>query len=264
MSLAHTPPLALGGLRYSSGALAALLCACLQPPSRPSGPSPGMYGAPSQEDGLELDEGFPHTWNPGEALLQGYIGATYLSDFTVSPSGAPPIGLEDDEYEVLPVVGGGAQWKLAGRSLDFGVEGFVAFSGRSDLAAFASSGGTTVVAFDVSLLVLELYGGPFVSLFASDRLRLYGSAGPLLQWVSYDQDDGVSEQVSTDGSGGGVYARAGFEFLLPSRKLVGLGVRWSDSSVNFSSDFGELDLSGFEVFVTYSYRQEPRGRYGWP
>lgn len=207
-------------------------------------------------------EDFPLTWNPGEVLLQGYAGARFLSEFMVSPSGAPPIELDDDEYEVFPVLGGGAQWKLAGRALDFGVEGMLAFSGRTNLEAFATSGGSTVIAFDVNLFLFEVYGGPFVSLFVGDKLRLYGSAGPLLQWAGYDQEDS-NEDRSANGSGGGVYARGGFEFLLPSRKLVGLGVRWSESSIDLDEDFGDLDLTGFEVFISYSYALEPRGSHHW-
>ena len=66
---------------------------------------------------------------------------------------------------ILPVLGGGAQWKLAGERLDLGLEALLSFSSRSNLQAFSSSGGTTTVAFDVDLLLVELYGGPFVSKF---------------------------------------------------------------------------------------------------
>ncbi len=204
-------------------------------------------------------------WTPGEVLLQGYVGASYLSEFQVSPSGEPPIELDEDEYEVLPAIGGGAQMKLAGNAIDFGLEGLLAFSGRSDLEAFASSGGATVAVFDVSLLVFEVYGGPFVSRFVGDRLRIYAGGGPLLQWVGYDQEDqsSVVEDEDEEGFGGGFYVRGGLEFLLPSRKLVGLGARWSESSIDLGQDFGDLDLSGLELFFSYSYRLEPRSRFGW-
>jgi hypothetical protein len=261
-----------GCLRAAGSGLLLSLCACLQAPGRPRGPVPvqepahadacaARQGDPTE--GGSRAAGFPLDWSPGEVLLQGYLGAKYLSEFSVNPSGTPPIELDEDEYEVLPVVGGGAQLKLAGRGLDFGVEGFLEFSGRSDLEAFASSGGTAVAVFDVSLLVFEAYGGPFVSLFAGDNLRLYGSAGPLLQWVGYDQDEDSSEEESADGSGGGLYARAGLEFLLPSRKLVGFGVRWSESSIDLGDEFGDLDLTGLDVFFTYSYGLEPRSAFDW-
>ncbi len=261
---ARIPPAARSSLR------AVTLCACLHAPSRPL-PSvdPAQAttrAAPRVALSQEVPpaQGFPLSWNPGQVLLQGYVGAKFLSEFTVTPGGSPPIELSQDEYDVLPVVGGGAQLKLAGKSLDFGIEGMLELSGRTNLEAFASSGGTSVAVFDVNLLVVEVYGGPFVSRFFGDSLRLYGGAGPLLQWVSYDQDDDSNVQQSTEGFGGGVYARGGFEFLLPSNKLVGLGARWSESNIDFNADFGEMDLTGLEVFFTYSYGLEPRSKYDWP
>jgi len=257
---------ALRGSRALLPALTLATCACMQPRARPTlAPALALPQGPDDPDSVPLAEGFPLVWNPGQVLLQGYIGASYLSEFQVSPSGAPPIELDDDEYEVLPVIGGGAQMKLAGNALDFGIEGFVAFSGRTDLEAFASSGGSAVAVFDVSLLVFEAYGGPFVSRFVGDRMRVFAGAGPLLQWVGYDQEEEASavEDEDAEGFGGGYYVRGGLEFLLPSRKLVGFGARWSESSIDLGQDFGDLDLSGLELFVTYSYGLQPRSRYTW-
>ena len=205
---------------------------------------------------------FPLAWKAGQFLKQGYIGAAYLNDFTVS-SGGQDVELDDDEYEVLPAFGGGGQWKLAGQRLDFGVEGYLAFSTRSDLEAFASSGGAAVAAFDINLLVLEAYGGPFVSRFVGDRLRLYAGGGPLLSWVGYDadDDDDTTDDEDTDGAGGGVYFRGGLEFLLPTGKLVGFGARWSESSVDLGGTAGDLDLDRVEVYFTYSYGLGPRSAF---
>lgn len=199
---------------------------------------------------------FPLSWSPGQTLLQGIIGVNYFSEFTLDSS-ATTVQLDD---EILPSLGGGAQWKLAGRRFDLGLEGFLSFGARSNLEAFASGGGSAVVAFDVNLLLVELYGGPFVSRFLGDSVRVYGAAGPLLQWIGYDQTDGPDEH-GADGSGGGVYARAGIEFLLPSRKLVGFGARWSRSSLDFDQDLGELEFESLELFLSYSYGLEPRSRY---
>ena len=101
------------------GVLVSLVCGCIQLSPGSAGRSPardallsagGGAPAPRQEASMVPESrGFPLIWNPGETLLQGYFGAEYLSDFQVNPSGSPPIELDDDEYEVLPVVGGGAQ-----------------------------------------------------------------------------------------------------------------------------------------------------------
>jgi hypothetical protein len=240
--------------------------ACLQLPRPAGAPLPAAasaHAAGAARSRQSEQPGFPLDWNPGQMLMQGYLGVIYLSEFSLDRAGAPPVELEEDEYEVLPAVGGGGQWKLAGKSLDFGIEWFLAMSGRTDLEAFASSGGSAVAVFDVDLLVLEGYGGPFVSCFLGDRLRLYGGAGPLLQWVGYDQSDEANDDEDAEGSGGGVYARTGFEFLLPSGKLVGLGARWTESSVDLGGDLGDLDLSGLDVFFSYSYGLEPRSRFDW-
>ncbi len=253
-------------------ALAVLFgCACVQTPTRTAdsimdvsaGPLASELEVPVEPGSLRPRPGFPLAWYPGQALLQGFGGASYLSDFTVSANGST-VELDDDEYEVLPVLGGGAQLKLAGQALDFGLEGFLSFSGRTDLEAFASGGGGAVAVFDVSLLVVDVYGGPFLSCFLSDRLRVYGSAGPLLEWAGYEQSDDTEDEDGDDdtsGFGGGFYARTGIEFLLPSGKLVGFGARWSDSSIELGDDFGDLDLQGLELFVSYSYGLAPRSEF---
>jgi len=255
------------------GALTLLAGAC-HSPARPARAEssvsriPVPSGAHAQELELgpdidmDLEPPFPLEWKPGQVLLHGFGGAKYLSDFRVDRSGAPTIELDEDEYEVLPVVGGGAQMKLAGRGFDLGLEGYLSFAGRSDLEAFAAGGGGAVVVFDVNLFLVEAYGGVFASRFLDERVRLHAGAGPLLQWVGYDQDDGTEEE-DTDGSGGGVYARAGLEFLLPSNRLVGIAVRWSEASVDLGDELGDLDLSDLELLFTYSYGSRPSRVGGW-
>jgi hypothetical protein len=241
-------------------ALLAAACATTDPMDRAAAP-PGQE-PPFDARGLAPPEEprFPLDWEPGQVLLQGYLGAKYLSDFRVERGGDTPVELDDDEYEVLPVVGGGAQMKLTGGGFDLGIEGFLALAGRTDLEAFAAGSGGAVLAFDVDLFLVEAFGGLFVSRFLGERVRLHGGAGPLLQWAGYDQDDGSVEEDS-DGSGGGLYARAGLEFLLPSGELAGFGVRWSDSSVDLGGDAGDLDLRDLEVFFSYSYGHQPRHRF---
>jgi hypothetical protein len=34
--------------------------------------------------------------------------------------------------------------------------------------------------------------------------------------------------------------------------LIGLGVRWSDTSVDLSNDLGDLDMDGLQVLFTVS------------
>lgn len=252
-------------LARPGSAMAALLAlglgACrTSEPRRPVPQEPDPL-APALRAELE-DPGFPLSWQVGQVLLQGFGGVKYLSDFRLDGDGSGPIELDDDEVEVLPMIGGGAQWKLAGRAFDFGLEGFLSFAGRSDLETFVAGGGGALVAIDVNLLLFEAYGGVFASRFLGERVRLHGGVGPLLSWVSYDpdDDDGGSGD-DADGSGGGAYARAGLEFLLPSGRLAGLGVRWAESSVDLGQELGDLELGDLELFVSYSYGHQPRRSY---
>jgi len=185
-------------------------------------------------------------WHDGQALMHGFLGVTSYS--TVEISGE--VNGDDGDLDELPVIGGGAQWKVGGRRIDWGLEGLLSFAGRANATAFVVGGGGAAVAVDVDLLLFELYGGPFVSLFLGEKVRLYGAAGPLLQWASYDQNDSVIADEDGSGFGSGYYARAGFEFALPSRALVGFGARWSDTSVDLGSSIGDLDIDGVQILFT--------------
>lgn len=187
-------------------------------------------------------------WRINETLMQGYFGISNYS--TVEVTGGPVDGDEGD-LDQLPVIGGGAQWKLGGERMDLGVEGMLSFSGLANVAAFAAGGSGAVVAVDVDLMVFELYGGPFASVFLGEKLRLYGAAGPLMQFVDYSQTGSGTDEDGS-GVGSGWYARAGLEMALPSRSFLGLGVRWSDTDVDLGDSLGDLEMDGLQIFITLS------------
>jgi hypothetical protein len=190
-------------------------------------------------------------WQPGRMLMQGFLGVSAFEHVAVDDGGAGPVDGDDGELDQIPLIGGGAQWKLGGERVDFGLEGMLSFGWRGDAEAFVIGGGGAAVAIDVDLLLFELYGGPFASLFLGDKLRLYGAAGPILQFADYAQSGGG---LAEDGSGFGAgwYARTGLEFALPSRTLIGFGARWSNTSVDLGSDLGDLELEGLQAMVTVS------------
>ncbi|MBI5365369.1 MAG: outer membrane beta-barrel protein [Planctomycetes bacterium] len=190
-------------------------------------------------------------WRRGQSVLQGFLGVTDYQSIEVEGSGG--IGVDGDagQVDTLPLLGGGVQHKLGGERLDYGLEGFFSFSGRADAAAFVVGGGGATVAVDVNLFILELYGGAFASVFLGDKVRLYGGAGPLLQWASYDQRGSTFDDSGT-GFGYGYYARAGIEFVLASRTMVGFGARWSDSRVDLGGSLGDLDVEGLQMVFTVS------------
>lgn len=193
-------------------------------------------------------------WEPHVPILQGWFGAQQFE--TLDRTGGAVREIEQDGRTRYPVVGGGGQWKLAGEHFDFGLEAMISFNWRSEATAFASGSGGTTIAVDVDLLVIELFGGPFFSVFLGEKLRLYVAAGPLMQFVDYDQialpegELGEAFDDSASGFGLGTYARTGFEFLITPRYWLGLGVRWTDSVVELDDGFGELDLEGFQLVLT--------------
>jgi len=236
-------------------ALLVCLASCAAPARRATpepAPAPLELRAtpPPQEPYPVARERFkPGTWNTGQPLMQGFFGVSAYSDVSVDGSGSEVDG-DDGDLDQLPLIGGGGQWKLGGRNVDLGLEGLLSFSGRADAEAFVFGGGGAAVAVDVDLLIFELYGGPFASVMLRDKVRLYGAAGPLLQWADYDQS---GDSLDDDGSGfgSGWYARTGIEFVLPSWTLIGLGVRWSDTTVDLG-DLGDLEIDGFQGLVTVS------------
>lgn len=183
--------------------------------------------------------------------MQGFLGVSFFDQVTLDRSSLPPIDIDEDELD-LPLVGGGGQLKLAGRRLDFGLEGLLSIGWRSDVQAFSTGGGGATIVLDVNMLLLELYGGPFLSAFLGDRVRVYVGAGPLVEWLDFEEQEDLDPEASSSGFGVGGYARTGIEFLLPSRMLVGFGARYSDATVDLSDDFGDIDVEGIQVYATFT------------
>jgi len=190
------------------------------------------------------------TWHVRQPMMQGFLGANLFQHVEVDTDGPTHVDGDRGDLDELPLIGGGAQWKLGGERVDFGFEGMLSFAWRSDATAFVVGGGGAAVAVDVDLMIFELFGGPFASAFLGDRVRVYGAAGPLLQWANYDQSGSLGEDGS--GFGTGLYARTGIEFLASRRTWIGFGVRWSDSSVDLGGNLGDLDIDGVQAALTVS------------
>lgn len=258
MSRATRPLSLAASLRRRLAALSGvlLLTACAATPGRRDAlepaevPAAGAFGAQTASDPIAAYRAEERRWHVGQALLQGFLGVSQATDVEVEGSGAGAT-TGDDDFDALPVIGGGAQWKLAGRRVDLGLEAMLAFSGRADAEAFAVGGGGAVVAVDVDLLVFELFGGPFASLPLGERARVYAAAGPVMQWADWDQS-GAGLDDDGSGFGYGYYARTGVELALSSRTLIGVGVRWSDTQADLGGSLGDLDIDGLQVVVTVS------------
>ncbi len=190
-------------------------------------------------------------WQTGEVLMQGFLGVSFFDNVAVDGGSGAEVDGDDGDLDQLPLIGGGGQWKLGGERIDMGAELMFSFSGRADAAAFVVTGGGAAVAIDVDLLIFEIYGGPFVSMDLGEKWRLYGAAGPVLQFADYDQSgNGLSDDGS--GFGSGFYARTGLEFAVSPSTLIGFGARWSDTTVDLGGDLGDLEVDGLQAVFTVS------------
>ncbi|MEM9382146.1 MAG: hypothetical protein AAGB93_19480 [Planctomycetota bacterium] len=196
----------------------------------------------------------PRRWSNGEALLQGYLGVTSVQDFR-RVGGSQDLDSEGGSVSQWPIIGGGAQWKLAGERVDFGLEALMSLGGRANGGAFVVGGGGAQVAVSLDLFILEFFGGPFLSIPLGERFRVYGGLGPLIQFAQYHQSS-IEQALNGSSSGFGVggYVRGGFEIEMSPGSYIGLGVRWYDSTVDLNSRFGDLELEVLEAMLTFSIR----------
>ena len=192
-------------------------------------------------------------WSKGQVVMQGFIGAGEYDTIEVSGGSGGFVDGSGEDSATAPVIGGGAQWKLGGERIDFGIEAMFAVSWRSNATAIAVGGGGAAVAVDVDSFLLEIYGGPVANMFLGEaqKTRVYVSAGPLIEWVNYNQGNDF-ENIDDSGSGFGTgwYARTGIEFALGGGTMMGIGFRWADSSVDLDGGLGDLDLAGYQVALT--------------
>jgi len=191
-------------------------------------------------------------WPVGHTVMQGFLGAYEWNKVERSGGDSPDVDGSDDDLSQLPAIGGGGQYKLLGNHLDFGFEAMISFGWRANATAFAAGGSGAVVAVDVDMFLIDLYGGPFLSMFLGDRVRVYGAAGPLMQWTEFDQDGPGELDTGGSGFGTGWYARTGLEIVIRPGLMVGGGVRWTDSSIDLNNGLGDLDLEGFQWAFTVS------------
>jgi len=229
-----------------------LSCAChAVPPPSVSGPMSLQGSAPAPAPAPVAEARSPDEWQAGEVLVQGFIGWTDFSKLTVDGLSGSTVDGADGDVDEYPVIGGGGQFKLGGEGIDWGVEALFSFGARANASATVLAGGVPISETDVNVLSFNVFAGPFVSTDVGDKLRLYSGAGPLLNWVHYDQS-GPGLDASGNGFGGGLYARAGVELILPSHTMLGFGVLWSKSSTNLTGDPGDLDTEGFHYLITVS------------
>jgi len=191
------------------------------------------------------------SWRRGQAVLQGYFGAARIDDLSRRGGSGSDMDGSGESIARYPVIGGGAQWKLTGQRVDLGLEAMFNIAWRSGGTAFAFGGNGATVAVKVDMWMVDLYGGPFLSLPLGEHARAYAAAGPMMSFAEYRQDasDQLERQNGT-GFGTGVYGRLGLEFEAWRGTYIGVGARYQDSTVDLGRELGDLGLAGWQYVVT--------------
>lgn len=186
---------------------------------------------------------------------QGIVGAFDVHNLDVEIE--PSLGTETSaERSSFPMIGG--VWMVpfdeADSGIEWGLEAGFTWGAKWDSADLVIDG--SLVA-DNDYTLVDVFGGPYLSLPLGKAMRASVSAGPLVEWGRVDLtfDPGGPEPIEEEGLGYGLYSRAGLEFDFGRGVWAGLGVRFVDSTVVFDDAVEQLDINGTQIYasLTYSY-----------
>ncbi len=165
----------------------------------------------------------------------------------------------DIDASLLPQLG--AAWGTMPKDnrFQYGLECSLLLGFRFDELTYLYLGGSGAYArISFSMWTFDLAGGPYASLFLDKhrKVRVYASGGPLLSYADFRSDtdypDRGNESNDETVFGIGVYARAGFEFRLYEKGMLGLGARGTWSSLDLSNVGGSSELTGVAAFISFT------------
>ncbi len=229
-------------LRLRAGLLAAVSMAAVSC----AGPDPAPPAA--------WEPYLPRRASAARDHVQGIVGITQFSPGTAIA--APGTNVVNDGAQTFPMLGGSFQHSMTDGEVRLGLEGGLSGGWQSTRTVLALGNGAIVTQRDNDVLLLDGFVGAYATIPLEGGWRIYGGAGPVLQYASIktrsvDQPAG-SERDSVDGVGGGWYARAGVELELGGPLLLGFGVRWVDSYAYLGPDFNDLIIEGVQFGLTVS------------
>ena len=197
--------------------------------------------------------------------MQGMAGVLDAGDAWQIDDGADASSYVADIDKMI--YGGGAvHLSHMDGAFQYGVEtgGLVSFHADTSSFVKVDDGATVAVKVESSLWLVDVSLGGFVSYSVGEHFRLYASAGPSVIYGSLSIDDDEIEPTPYDNGANtitfspnsresdfqiGLYARAGFEFILTNGITFGASVRQVDSELDFG-DSGEIDLNHPQYFLT--------------
>jgi hypothetical protein len=185
--------------------------------------------------------------------VQGQIGFIDLDTDAIELDDPADV-VTDGGGANMPTIGAAVQMAGIGqRAVTAGVEWGGTLSWENDRGAVAAGNGTVVVVSDNDYLLADVFAGLYVNVDLGERWRIYGGAGPLLQYgridLEYIDESNNLIDVGGDGFGLGTYVRAGIERTIGAT-TVGIGARWMRSSIDPGSGIDELDLEGVQYLIT--------------
>ena len=186
----------------------------------------------------------------GTHVIQGTVGISQLRGFDTT-GGAGNEGRDRS----LPMLGGAFQRAFRDGPIQIGIEGGFTFGFARDRTTVSTGGGAIVVRRDDDVFLLDGFVGAYFNIPMRQGWRLYAGIGPVLQYadVEVEVDDFTAvTRISDNGFGGGYYARAGAELEIGGAALLGLGVRWLDSTADLGGALGNLDVQGAQYGLTLS------------
>lgn len=191
--------------------------------------------------------------------VQALLGAIQFESlkFDVPDSTAPT----EVDVSLIPQLGAAWGTLPKGDRFQYGLEcSFLVGFRFDDLNYLYAGGGGLYASISTSMWMFDLAGGPYANLFLGKKknVRIYAGGGPLMVFADYNSDTEYEDDTTPDASdsssafGIGAYARAGFEFRIYDKGMLGMGVRGTWSNADFSDVGGTTDLAGGAVFVSFT------------
>jgi hypothetical protein len=190
--------------------------------------------------------------------VSGLLGAVQYQNLKFTP----PDSAEavDVDLSLIPQVGGAWTTLPLGERFQYGLEATFLLGFRFDSVNYAYlGGGGAYISLSTSMWMFDLAGGPYVNLFLtkSEKVRIFAGAGPTITFAVYQADKTYSDTSTTESDdesafGLGLYARAGIEFRVVEKGMLGMSVRGSWANLDFSAVGGETAVDGIGLYANFT------------
>jgi len=190
--------------------------------------------------------------------VQALLGTVHFDHLEFDVDDSDPA--KELDHSLLPQLGAAWGTMPKGNRFQYGLECSFLLGFRFDeLNYLYLGGGGAYASISTSMWMFDLAGGPYASLFLDKkkRIRIYAGGGPLMTYADFRSDTTYPEPLSDESIdetvfGLGAYARAGIEFRIYEKGMLGLGARGTWSNVDFSDVGGRSELTGHAAFATFT------------